>query len=145
MLIYYKISGIIALIALLINMLLVLAVMAVAGATLTLPGIAGLILLVGMGIDANVLIIERIREEVSQGRMARSAIDQGYQNALSAILDSNLTTIIVGFILMWKGTGPIRGFAVTLIIGITASLFTALFVSRLLMAWYYKNRTKLSI
>jgi protein-export membrane protein SecD len=145
MLVYYKISGIIALIALLINMLVVLAVMAIAGATLTLPGIAGLILLVGMGIDANVLIIERIREEVSQGRTARSAIDQGYQNALSAILDSNLTTIIVALILMWKGTGPIRGFAVTLIIGITASLFTALFVSRLLMAWYYKNRTKLSI
>jgi protein-export membrane protein SecD len=145
MLIYYKISGVIALFALLINMLVVLAVMAMVNATLTLPGIAGLILLVGMGIDANVLIIERIREEVAQGRTVKSAIEQGYQNALSAILDSNLTTIIVGFILMFYGTGPIRGFAVTLIIGITASLFTALYVSKLLMVWYYKKRTKLSI
>ncbi|MDR2578246.1 MAG: protein translocase subunit SecD [Chitinispirillales bacterium] len=145
MLIYYKVSGLIALFALLINMLVVLAVMAAAQATLTLPGIAGLILLIGMGIDANVLILERVREELSQGRTVRSAIDQGYHNALSAILDSNLTTILVGFILMWKGTGPIRGFAVTLIIGITASLFTALFVSRLFMTAIFQKRTKISI
>ena len=145
MLIYYKASGIIALFALLINMLVVLAVMAVANATLTLPGIAGLILLVGMGIDANVLIFERIREEIAQGRTVRSAIEQGYKNALSAILDSNLTTILVCFILMWKGTGPIRGFAVTLIIGISASLFTALFVSKLLMTTFFNKKAKLSI
>jgi len=145
MIIYYKASGIIALFALLLNMLIVLATMAAINATLTLPGIAGLILLIGMGVDANVLIFERVREETAQGRTVRSAIEQGYSNALSAILDSNITTIITGFILLWKGTGPIRGFAVTLIIGITASLFTALFVSKLLMTTFFNKKSKLSI
>jgi protein-export membrane protein SecD len=145
MLIYYKASGLIALFALLLNMLIVLATMAAANATLTLPGIAGLILLIGMGVDANVLIFERVREEMSQGRTVRGAIDLGYSNALSAILDSNITTIITGLILLWKGTGPIRGFAVTLIIGITASLFTALFVSKLLMSSLFNKQSKLSI
>jgi len=145
MIIYYKASGFIALFALLVNMLVVLATMAAINATLTLPGIAGLILLVGMGVDANVLIFERVREEMLQGRTVRSAIEQGYSNALSAILDSNITTIITGFILLWKGTGPIRGFAVTLIIGITASLFTALFVSKLLMVTFFNKKSKLSI
>jgi protein-export membrane protein SecD len=144
-LVYYKISGAILLFALLLNMLIVLATMAVMGATLTLPGIAGLILLIGMGTDANVLIFERIREEMAQGRTVRSAIEQGYQNALSAIIDANLTSIVVGFILMWKGTGPIRGFAVILVIGITASLFTALFVSKLLMSTTFQKRAKVSI
>ncbi|MDR3013486.1 MAG: protein translocase subunit SecD [Chitinispirillales bacterium] len=145
MLIYYKASGVIALFALLLNMLMVLATMSAISATLTLPGIAGLILLVGMGIDANVLILERIREELQSGRTVRSAIEQGYENALSAILDANITSIMTGFILMWKGTGPIRGFAVTLIIGILASLFTALFVTRLLMMAMFQKRQKLSI
>ncbi len=145
MLVYYKASGLIALFALLLNMLIVLATMAAASAVLTLPGIAGLILLIGMGVDANVLIFERVREEMSQGRTIRGAIDLGYSNALSAILDSNITTIITGLILLWKGTGPIRGFAVTLIIGITASLFTALFVSKLLMSTMFNKRSKLSI
>ncbi|MCL2218468.1 MAG: protein translocase subunit SecD [Chitinispirillia bacterium] len=145
MIIYYQISGIIVLFALFLNMLIVLATMAAFGATLTLPGIAGLILLISMGTDANVLIFERIREELAQGRTVRSAIEQGYQNALSAILDANLTSIVVGFILMWKGTGPIRGFAVILVIGITASLFTALFVSKLLMTSTFQKRAKISI
>jgi len=145
MLIYYKASGLIALFALLLNMLIVLATMAAFNAVLTLPGIAGLILLIGMGVDANVLIFERVREEMSQGRTIRGAIDLGYSNALSAILDSNITTIITGLILLWKGTGPIRGFAVTLIIGITASLFTALFVSKLLMSTLFNKQSKLSI
>jgi protein-export membrane protein SecD len=145
MLAYYKGSGFIALFALLLNMLVVLATMAAFNATLTLPGIAGLILLIGMGVDANVLIFERVREEMSQGRTIRGAIDLGYSNALSAILDSNITTIITGLILLWKGTGPIRGFAVTLIIGISASLFTALFVSKLLMSSLFNKQTKLSI
>jgi len=144
-LIYYKVSGAILLFALLLNMLIVLATMSVLGATLTLPGIAGLILLIGMGTDANVLIFERIREELAQGRTVRSAIEQGYQNALSAIIDANLTSIVVGFILMWKGTGPIRGFAVILVIGITASLFTALFVSKLLMSATFQKSEKISI
>jgi len=145
MVFYYKTSGLIALFALLLNMLIVLATMAAFNATLTLPGIAGLILLIGMGVDANVLIFERVREEMSQGRTVRGAIDLGYSNALSAILDSNITTIITGLILLWKGTGPIRGFAVTLIIGITASLFTALFVSKLLMSSLFNKQSKLSI
>jgi len=145
MIIYYKTSGLIALFALLLNMLIVLATMAAFNATLTLPGIAGLILLIGMGVDANVLIFERVREEMSQGRTVRGSIDLGYSNALSAILDSNITTIITGLILLWKGTGPIRGFAVTLIIGITASLFTALFVSKLLMSSLFNKQSKLSI
>jgi SecD/SecF fusion protein len=145
MLVYYKASGLIALFALLLNMLIVLATMAAASAVLTLPGIAGLILLIGMGVDANVLIFERVREEMSLGRTVRGAIDLGYSNALSAILDSNITTIITGLILLWKGTGPIRGFAVTLIIGITASLFTALFVSKLLMSTLFNKQSKLSI
>jgi preprotein translocase subunit SecD len=98
-----------------------------------------------MGIDANVLIFERAREELSQGRTVRSAIDQGFANALSAILDSNITSIIVTLILLWKGTGPIRGFAVTLIIGTSASLFTALFVSRTFMLAFFHKRSKISI
>jgi len=145
MAVYYKASGLIALFALLMNMLIVLATMAAFSAVLTLPGIAGLILLIGMGVDANVLIFERVREEMSQGRTVRGAIELGYSNALSAILDSNITTIITGLILLWKGTGPIRGFAVTLIIGITASLFTALFVSKLLMSTLFNKQSKLSI
>ncbi|MCL2183033.1 MAG: protein translocase subunit SecD [Chitinispirillia bacterium] len=145
MIVYYQISGLIVLFALFLNMLIVLATMAAFGATLTLPGIAGLILLISMGTDANVLIFERIREELAQGRTVRSAIEQGYQNALSAIIDANLTSIVVGFILMWKGTGPIRGFAVILVIGITASLFTALFVSKLLMTSAFHKRAKISI
>jgi len=144
-LVYYKVSGAILLFALFLNMMIVLAAMAAFGATLTLPGIAGLILLIGMGTDANVLIFERVREELAQGRTVRSAIEQGYQNALSAILDANLTSIVVGLILMWKGTGPIRGFAVILVIGITASLFTALFVSKLLMTTTFHKKAKISI
>ena len=145
MIIYYRLSGIIVLIALALNMAIVLATMAAFNATLTLPGIAGLILLIGMGTDANVLIFERIREELSQGRTVRSAIDQGYRNALSAIMDANLTTILTGFILMYWGTGPIRGFAVIMVIGIIASLFTALFVSKLLMDASFHKKAKISI
>jgi SecD/SecF fusion protein len=144
--IYYKGSGVIAVIALGINILCVLAVMAGMHATLTLPGIAGIILLIGMNVDANVIIFERIREELSLGKTVRSAIDSGYSTAFVTIMDSNLTTLITGFILLWKGTGAIRGFAVTLIFGITASLFTALFVSRVLMDLaFQKNKNKLSI
>jgi len=145
MLVYYKFSGLIALFALAINIAVVLAVMAAVNATLTLPGIAGLILLVGMGIDANVIIFERIKEEAALGKTVRSAIESGYSNALSTILDSNITTLLVVFILLWKGTGPIRGFAITLIFGISASLFTALFVSKLIMTSMFQKKAKLSI
>ena len=146
MLAYYRLSGLIALVALTLNILTVLAVMAGINATLTLPGIAGMILLVGMGVDANVIIFERIREELSLGKTVRSAIDSGYATAFVTIMDSNLTTLITAFILLWKGTGPIRGFAITLIFGIIASLFTALFVSRILMDLVFqKNKNTLSI
>jgi len=145
MMFYYRLSGIIALVALVINITIVLAVMAGVNATLTLPGIAGIILLIGMGVDANVIIFERVREELRLGKTVRGAIDAGYSNAFTTIMDSNLTTLITAFILLWKGTGPIRGFAVTLIFGIVASLFTALFVSRLIMKIFFEKKTTLSI
>ena len=146
MLIYYRLSGVIALIALVLNVLTVLAIMAGMNATLTLPGIAGLILLLGMGVDANVIIFERIREELSLGKTVRSAVDAGYATAFVTIMDANLTTLITAFILLWKGTGAIRGFAITLIFGIIASLFTALFVSRVLMNLVFqRSKNTLSI
>jgi preprotein translocase subunit SecD len=144
MLIYYQLSGVIALIALILNVISVLAIMAGVHATLTLPGIAGLILLIGIGVDANVIIFERIREEMALGKTVRSAIDAGYSSAFVTIMDANLTTLFTAFILFWKGTGPIRGFAIILIFGIITSLFTALFVSRLLMNLIV-NKTKNSL
>ena len=145
-LIYYRMSGLIALIALAINILIILAVMAGIHATLTLPGIAAIILLIGMNVDANVIIFERIREELRLGKTATNAIKSGYETAFVTIMDSNLTTLITAFILLWKGTGPIRGFAVTMILGIVASLFTALFVSKVLMDMLFqKNKNTLSI
>ncbi len=146
MLVYYRLSGFIALVALLLNILIVLAIMSGVHQTLTLPGIAGIILLIGMGVDSNVLIFERIREELGLGKTVRSAIDAGYDRAFVTILDSNLTTLLTAFILFWKGTGPIKGFAITLIFGLVASLFTALFVSRIIMELFInKNKNALSI
>ncbi|MFH1569502.1 MAG: protein translocase subunit SecD, partial [Gemmatimonadota bacterium] len=127
---YYRMAGLIADLALGLNIVFLLAILAGFHATLTLPGIAGIVLTIGMAVDANVLIFERIREELRTGKTVRAAIDSGYSNALSAILDSNITTFIVGVVLYEFGTGPIRGFALTLCIGIVSSLFTALVVSR---------------
>ena len=132
MVIYYKVSGIIANVALFLNLVFVLAIMASIGATLTLPGIAGLILTIGMAIDANVIIFERIREELSIGKTIRSAVDAGYSRAFVTIMDANITTLFTAGILMWVGTGPIKGFAVTMIFGILVSLFTALFLTRVI-------------
>ncbi|MGB9596107.1 MAG: protein translocase subunit SecD, partial [Candidatus Poribacteria bacterium] len=141
MLVYYKWSGAIAVTALIFQVQIILGILAGFGATLTLPGIAGLILTIGMSVDANVLIFERIREELRTGKTVRSAIDTGYHKALSAILDSNVTTVITGLILYEFGTGPIKGFAVTLIIGLLANLFTAVFVTREIYNWtYYRRR-----
>jgi preprotein translocase subunit SecD len=146
MIVYYRLCGVIAIIALAVNIISVLAIMAGVHATLTLPGIAGIILLIGMNVDANVIIFERIREELRLGKNVRSAIDSGYSTALVTILDSNITTLITAFILLWKGTGAIRGFAITMIFGITASLYTALIVSKLLMNLIsQKNKNSLSI
>jgi preprotein translocase subunit SecD len=130
MLIYYRLSGLNANLALVLNILILLGVMAYFGATLTLPGIAGVILTIGMAVDANVLIFERIREELRVGKTVRSAIDTGFSRAFGTILDANLTTLVAALFLFRFGTGPIKGFAVTLSIGIVASMFTAVFVSR---------------
>jgi SecD/SecF fusion protein len=132
MAIYYLRAGIVADFALLVNAFIIIAALALFRATLTLPGIAGIILTLGMAVDANVLIFERIREETALGRKIRAAIANGYTKAFVTILDSNLTTLIAGLILYWIGTGPVRGFAVTLSIGIITSMWTALFVTRVI-------------
>jgi preprotein translocase subunit SecD len=132
MLIYYRLSGLNANLALILNIVILLGAMAYFGATLTLPGIAGVILTIGMAVDANVLIFERIREELRVGKTARSAVETGFSRAFGTILDANLTTLIAALFLFQFGTGPIKGFAVTLSIGILASVFTAVFVSRTL-------------
>jgi preprotein translocase subunit SecD len=130
LLIYYKASGINAIAALLLNVLILFGGMGMFGSTLTLPGIAGVILTIGMAVDANVLVFERIREELRAGRTVRSAIDLGFDRAFTSILDTHATTLIAALFLFQFGTGPIQGFAVTLTIGLIASIFTAVFVSR---------------
>ena len=140
MLAYYRVAGAMAVAALALYLLFVLGGLAAVGATLTLPGIAGLVLSIGMAVDANVLIFERIREELAAGRSARVAVNQGFGHALSAIVDSNLTTLITAVILFQFGTGPIRGFAVTLGIGIIASMFTAIFITRTFFMLYLDRR-----
>jgi preprotein translocase subunit SecD len=140
MVVYYRLSGLLANLALALNIVLLLAALAALDATLTLPGIAGVILTVGMAVDANVLIFERIREELDLGRTVRSAVDAGYEKALTTIVDSNLTTLIVGVVLLQFGTGPVKGFGITLCIGIVISMFTAIFVTRTLYEAWLRNR-----
>jgi preprotein translocase subunit SecD len=130
MIFYYRASGVIADVALLLNVILTLATLALFRATLTLPGIAGLVLSVGMAVDANILIHERIKEELRWGKTIRAAIDQGYHRAFVTIIDSNVTTLIAGLILYSFGTGPVKGFAVTLCVGLLANIFTAVYVTR---------------
>ena len=139
----YGLFGVFAVIAVAINITLIIAVMTVIGSTLTLPGIAGLVLTVGMAVDANVLIYERIREELRSGKTPISAIDGGFSKAFGTILDSNLTTLIAGLVMFWLGSGPVRGFAVTLSLGIFATVFTAFTVTRLLVAlWVARQKAK---
>ena len=148
MLIYYRAFGVIANIALVLNLVMIVGIMSmIPGATLTLPGMAGIVLTVGMAVDANVLIFERIREELRDGRSPQQAIHFGYDNAFSTILDANITTFLAGLILFAIGTGPIKGFSITLMIGIATSMFTAIVVSRLLVnsIWGGKRVTKLAI
>ena len=140
---YYRVSGLVANLCLVLNILMTLAGLAAFNATLTLPGLAGLALTVGMAVDANVLIYERIREELLLGKTVRVCLDQGYEKAFSAILDSNLTTIVAAFFLFQFGSGPVKGFAVTLTLGLLASMFTAVFVSKTLFAFYYESRRDL--
>jgi protein-export membrane protein SecD len=141
MMAYYRAAGVMAVAALGGYLLFVLGGLAGIGATLTLPGIAGLVLSIGMAVDANVLIFERIREELAAGRSARVAVTEGFEHALSAIVDSQLTTLLTAAVLFQFGTGPVRGFAITLGIGIIASMFTALFVTRTLFMVYLSRRT----
>ena len=130
MLLVYKGTGINAVVALGLNIVVIFGSLAYFGATLTLPGVAGIVLTIGMAVDANVLVFERIREEIRHGRTVKSAVDAGFSKALSSVMDANITTLIAALFLFQFGTGPIRGFAVTLSIGILASLFSAIFVSR---------------
>jgi len=130
MIFYYRASGVIADVALILNIVLVLAALALFRATLTFPGIAGLVLSIGMAVDANILVHERIKEELRWGKTTRAAIDQGYHRAFVTIIDSNLTTLIAGVLLYQFGTGPVRGFAVTLCIGILSNIFTAVYITR---------------
>jgi len=136
MIFYYGKAGIFADVALLLNILLIFGVLASLGAVLTLPGIAGIVLTIGISVDANVLIFERIREELAKGKSQKESIKDGFSNALSSILDANITTGLTALILFVFGTGPIKGFATTLIIGILTSLFTAIFITRLLIDWW---------
>ena len=142
MLVYYRFSGLIATAALALNFVIIMGVLALPGlgATLTLPGIAGIILTLGMAVDANVLIFERVREELRTGKSPRAAVDAGFDRAFSAILDANVTTIVAAVVLFQFGTGPVKGFAVTLTIGIVVSMFTAIFVSRAVFETVFRLR-----
>ncbi len=140
MIMYYRTAGVVADVALLLNLILILGILAGFGATLTLPGIAGIVLTIGMAVDANVLIYDRVREEQATGKTLRAAISAGYEESLSAILDANITTFFVGVILYSFGVGPIRGFAVTLMAGILASLFTAIIVTRIIFDYMVEER-----
>lgn len=132
----YGLFGLFTTVAVFMNLFLMLGAMSFIGTTLTLPGIAGIILTIGMAVDANVLIFERMREEVKNGRSTKDAAEAGFTEAWNTILDSNLTTLVAGFVLFWFGTGPVRGFAVTLTIGIITSMFTSVTVSRLIIAYW---------
>lgn len=144
MIFYYAQAGVVANGALIANLFFVLGVLASLRATLTLPGIAGIVLTIGMSVDANVLIYERIREELRAGKGLKLAVADGYKNAYSSILDANITTLLTGVILATFGTGPIQGFATTLIIGILTSLFSAIFITRLLFEWRLGQKAKIS-
>ncbi|MDI6726958.1 MAG: protein translocase subunit SecD, partial [Smithellaceae bacterium] len=145
MVVYYKLSGLIANVALLFNVILIFGVLAAFKATLTLPGLAGIVLVIGMAVDANVLIFERIREELRLGKPPRSAIETGYGKAFRTILDTNVTTLIAALFLFQFGTGPVKGFAVTLSVGIIASMFTAVFLTRIIYDFFVWNRQVRSI
>ena len=142
MILYYKLSGLIADFAMLLNLVILTGALAALDATLTLPGIAGIILTIGMGVDSNVLILERIREELRAGKQVRSAVDSGYDKAFVTIMDSHVTTLLTALVLFLLGTGPVKGFAVTLSLGISINLFTALVGTKVVYD-YINSRTKL--
>src|SRR5712692_1935625 len=135
MVIYYRLSGVNAVVALVLNLVILLAALAYFGAVLTLPGIAGVILTIGMGVDSNVLVFERIREELRAGKAPVTAVDAGFKRAFLTIIDTHVTTVVSAFFLFLFGTGPVRGFAVTLTIGLISNVFTAIYVSRMIFDW----------
>jgi preprotein translocase subunit SecD len=136
MLFYYRTAGVNAVVALWLNLIILLAALAYFGAALTLPGIAGVILTIGMGVDSNVLVFERIREELRAGKAPASAVDAGFDRAFLTVIDTHVTTIVSAIFLFMFGTGPVRGFAITLIIGLSANIFTAIYVSRTIFGWH---------
>ena len=136
MVVYYRLSGVNAVLALILNLIILLAALAMAGAVLTLPGIAGVILTIGMGVDSNVLVFERIREELRNGKSSSAAVDAGFDKAFLTIIDTHVTTVVSAFFLFIFGTGPIRGFAITLTIGLIANVFTAIFVSKTIFQYH---------
>jgi preprotein translocase subunit SecD len=145
MALYYRWFGMIANVALLSNLVFIVAVLSLLGASLTLPGIAGIVLTVGMAVDANVLIFERIREEIAAGTSPQAAINSGYEKALSSIADANITTLIAAIVLLAFGTGPIKGFAITLMIGILTSMFTAIVGTRAIVNFAFGGRKIVSV
>jgi preprotein translocase subunit SecD len=145
MIIYYQRAGTIAAASLVFTILFILGCLAGFNATLTLPGIAGIILTIGMAVDANVLIYERIREELETGKTMKASVDSGFSKAYSAIIDSNLTTFITGIILYQFGTGPVQGFALTLMIGLMASLFSALVIARVIFDYMVQKGIKITV
>src|SRR5580698_9324405 len=142
LLIYYRLSGVNAVVALTLNLVILIAFMAYAGAVLTLPGIAGVILTIGMGVDSNVLVFERIREELRNGKAPATAVDLGFDGAFLTIIDTHVTTIVSAIFLFLFGTGPVRGFAVTLVIGLLANVFTSIFVSRAIFDWHLSRKDR---
>ena len=136
----YGLFGVFASIAVIVNVILILSIMSMIGATLTLPGIAGIVLTVGTAVDANVIIYERIREELRAGKRVVAAIGDGFNEAMSAIIDANVTTFIAALVMFFLGSGPVKGFAVTLTIGIVTSVFTAIFLTRLLIVLWLEWR-----
>jgi protein-export membrane protein SecD len=144
--IYYRVSGIIAVISLILNVIFVLACLVGLEATLTLPGIAGIALTVGIAVDSNVVIYERIREELRAGKNVSGALESGFQKAFRTIIDANVTNAMAAIVLMIYGTGPIKGFAISLLIGIITTLFTAVFACKVMFDWYVgRGNRKISI
>src|SRR5208282_6835144 len=146
--VYYRYSGINAVVALFLNLLILIAFMAISGAVLTLPGIAGVVLTIGMGVDSNVLVFERIREELRAGKAPAAAVDTGFDRAFLTIIDTHVTTVVSAIFLFLFGTGPVRGFAVTLVIGLLANVFTSIYVSRAIFEFHLARmdrQAKLSI
>ncbi|MEL6989818.1 MAG: protein translocase subunit SecD, partial [Bacteroidota bacterium] len=144
MVLYYSTGGIVAIIALLANLFFIFGALASFGTVLTLPGFAGVILTIGMAVDANVIIFERIREELREGKSVKMAIRDGFKHSYSAIIDANVTTLLTAVVLVWFGLGPIKGFAVVLIIGILSSLFTAVLLGRMMIEWWTDKDRKMS-